>query len=273
MDAPRILLTNDDGIDSVGFRALYEGLSTVGDVVAVAPADDQSAVGRTVSPVVEFADHEYGYAIHGTPVDCVIAGLGSICPDVDLVVSGCNKGGNLGAYVLGRSGTVSAAVEAAFFGVPAISVSMYIEGGDDWQSLATESSDFATAREATTYLVEHATTEGVFEAADYLNVNVPFDDNAGVTDSIPMRVTRPSMRYEMGAEQNGDREIELKDGIWELMRGDSVDDPVGTDRRAVADGEISVSPLTAPHATQHHDALDEIVAGYTGNASTNADNK
>ena len=271
MDTPRILLTNDDGIDSVGFRALYEGLSTVADVVAVAPADDQSAVGRTVSETVEVAAHEYGYAVHGTPADCVIAGLGSICPAVDLVVSGCNKGGNLGGYVLGRSGTVSAAVEAAFFDMPAISVSMYIEGGDEWQSLATEPDDFATARAATTYLVEQTIDNGVFEAADYLNVNVPFSDNAGVTDSIPMRVTRPSMRYEMGAEQNGQHQIELTDGIWEHMRGDSVDDPVGTDRRAVTDGEISVSPLTAPHATQHHDALDEIAAGFASGAATNAD--
>lgn len=263
MDAPRILLTNDDGIDSPGFRALYEGLSTVGDVVAVAPADDQSAVGRTVSSAVTVDDHEYGYAVHGTPVDCVIAGLGSICPDADLVVSGCNKGGNLGAYVLGRSGTVSAAVEAAFFGVPAISVSMYIEGGDDWASLATKPGDFDTAREAATYLVERATTDGVFAAADYLNVNVPFADNPGVSGSIPMRVTRPSTRYEMGAERNGTGEIELSDGIWATMRGDSVDDPEGTDRRAVTDGEISVSPLTAPHSTEHHDALDEIVADFS----------
>ena len=262
MDAPRILLTNDDAIDSVGFQALYEGLSTVGDVVAVAPADDQSAVGRTVSDAVELTDHELGYAVDGTPVDCVIAGLSTICPDVDLVVSGCNKGANLGAYVLGRSGTVSAAVEAAFFGVPSVSVSLYIEGGDDWATLATDPSDFAAAREATIYLVEHATTSGVFDAADYLNVNVPFGENAGVTGPLSMRVTRPSNRYEMGAERNGSDEIRLSDGIWEKMRGDDVDDPVGTDRRAVADGEISVSPLTAPHSTQHHDALDELVAEY-----------
>ena len=262
MDAPRILLTNDDGIDSVGFRALYEGLSTVADVVAVAPADDQSAVGRTVSNAVELTDHEFGHAVHGTPVDCVIAGLGQICPDVDLVVSGCNKGANLGAYVLGRSGTVSAAVEAAFFGVPAISVSLYIEGGDDWATLATDPDDFAAARAATTYLVEETTTSGVFDAADYLNVNVPFGENPGVSGPLSMRVTQPSMRYEMGAERNGSDEISLSDGIWEQMRGDDVDDPVGTDRRTVADGEISVSPLTAPHSTQHHDALDDLVAEY-----------
>ena len=263
MDAPQILLTNDDGIDSPGFRALYEGLSTIGDVVAVAPADDQSAVGRTVSESVATVDHEYGYAVHGTPVDCVIAGLSSICPDADLVVSGCNKGGNLGAYVLGRSGTVSAAVEAAFFGVPAISVSMYIEGGDDWESLATEPTDFVTARRAAIHLVEHATTDGVFAAADYLNVNVPFADNPGVSGSIPMGVTRPSTRYEMGAKRNNTGEIELTDGTWATMRGDNVDDPEGTDRRAVADGEISVSPLTAPHAAEHHDAVDKIVADFS----------
>ncbi|MFB6233444.1 MAG: 5'/3'-nucleotidase SurE [Haloarculaceae archaeon] len=267
MDAPRILLTNDDGIDSVGFRALYDGLSTLGDVVAVAPADDQSAVGRTVSDAVELSDHELGYAVHGTPVDCVIAGLSSICPDVDLVVAGCNKGANLGAYVLGRSGTVSAAVEAAFFGLPAISVSLYIEGGDDWEALATEPADFAAAREAATHLVTEATREGVFDAADYLNVNVPYGDNAGVGGPLEMRVTRPSTRYEMGAQRNGTDEIALTDGIWEQMRGDDVDDPVGTDRRAVADGEISVSPLTAPHSTQHHEALDEIADTFTATAT------
>ena len=271
METPHILLTNDDGIDSPGFRALYEGLSTIGNVVAVAPADDQSAVGRTVSESVTTVDHELGHAVRGTPVDCVIAGLGSLCPTVDLVVSGCNKGGNLGAYVLGRSGTISAAVESAFFGVPAISVSMYIEGGDDWTSLATDPGDFQSAREAATYLVEHATTDGVFEAADYLNVNVPFADNPGVTGSIPMQVTRPSTRYEMGAEQNGSGEITLSDGIWDTMRGDSVDDPVGTDRRAVADGQISVSPLTAPHSTKRHDALDEIAAGYTATTTAEHD--
>lgn len=263
MDEPQILLTNDDGIDSPGFRALYDGLTGLGDVVAVAPADDQSAVGRTVSDAVSLNDHELGYAVSGTPVDCVIAGLGSICPNVDLVVSGCNKGANLGAYVLGRSGTVSAAVEAAFFGVPAISVSMYIEGGDDWQTLATEPADFRAARKATTHLIKHSRSADIFATADYLNVNVPFKQNPGVSGSIPMAVTRPSLRYEMEATREHPDEITLSDGIWETMRGDSVDDPVGTDRRTVADGEISVSPLTAPHSTEHHDALDEITAAYT----------
>ncbi len=261
MNEPRILLTNDDGIDSIGFRALYEGLSAIGDVTAVAPADDQSAVGRTMSQEVAIADHELGYAIGGTPVDCVVAGLGTLCPEVDLVVSGCNKGANIGAYVLGRSGTVSAAVEAAFFGVPAISVSLYIDGGDDWADLASDPADYAAATAATTYLVEHA-ANGIFETAEYLNVNVPSGENDAVDGPCEMVLTRPSTRYEMGAHQNGDGEIELRDGIWELMRSGDVSDPVGTDRRAVADGQISVSPLTAPHSTEHNDALEKLADAY-----------
>ena len=262
MDEPRILLTNDDGIDSVGFRALYEGLADLGEVVAVAPADDQSAVGRTISEAVDIRDHELGYEVEGTPVDCVIAGLGTLCPDADLVVSGCNKGANIGAYVLGRSGTVSAAVEAAFFEVPAISVSLYIEGGDDWAQLATEPEDFRHATAATRYLVDTAGDAGVFEAADYLNVNVPYiQTESGVVDPREMVVTHPSTRYEMGAERDGEQ-VALQDGIWELMRSGSITDPEGTDRRAVAEGKISVSPLTAPHSTERHSALDRLVDAY-----------
>jgi 5'-nucleotidase len=267
MNEPRILLTNDDGIDSVGFRALYDGLAAVGDVVAVAPAADQSAVGRTMSQSVDVEDHDLGYAVAGTPVDCVVAGLGVLCPDVDLVVSGCNKGGNMGAYVLGRSGTVSAAVEAAFFGVPAVSVSLYIEGGDDWASLATDPADFETAAAATRHLVAGTRGAGIFEAADYLNVNVPFADNSAVDGTPEMRVTRPSMRYEMGAERDGDR-VELRDNIWSLLADGDLTDPAGTDRRTVAEGAISVSPLTAPHSTEHHAALDDLAAGFDPESST-----
>ena len=117
-----VLLTNDDGIDETGLRALHEALSGVAEVTVVAPADDQSAVGRSLSSRVAVDRRETGYAVHGTPADCVVAGLQSLAPDVDLVVSGCNRGANLGQYTLGRSGTVSAAVEAAFFECPAIAV-------------------------------------------------------------------------------------------------------------------------------------------------------
>ncbi|RLM59438.1 5'/3'-nucleotidase SurE [Halobellus sp. Atlit-31R] len=261
-DTLSVLLTNDDGIDAVGFRALYDALSEFTDVTAVAPADDQSAVGRQLSNDVAVRTHDLGYAIDGTPADCVVAGLESLCPDVDVVVSGCNKGANLGAYVLGRSGTVSAAVESAFFDVPAIAVSMYVPGGGDtpWHEQATETADFANATRTATYLLKHALGAGVFEQAEYLNVNAPIVDPE--SDPAPIEITRPSTLYEMTAQHDGNGRITLHDGIWERMRSGDIPDPAGTDRRAVVDGKVSVSPLTAPHTTEHHEALDALAETY-----------
>ncbi|MFC4406178.1 5'/3'-nucleotidase SurE [Haloarchaeobius iranensis] len=256
-----ILLTNDDGIESPGFKTLYDSLSELGDVTAVAPATDQSAVGRAISSTVDIAEHELGYAIEGTPADCVVAGLQSICPDPDLVVSGCNKGANLGHYVLGRSGTVSAAVEAAFFGVPAIAASLYVPIDPDedreWTDVDVPESKYDEATRATTYLVEHALGAGVFDNADYLNLNAPVPDYC--TGDI--EITRPSHMYDMDATvDNGI--ASLHDRVWERMAAGEIPDPEGTDRRAVVDGHISVSPLTAPHTTEHHDALDALAETY-----------
>ncbi|MGM0591212.1 MAG: 5'/3'-nucleotidase SurE [Halobacteriota archaeon] len=258
MSRPHILLTNDDGIESVGFRALYDALSDVATVTAVAPATDQSAVGRAMSSEVDVTEHELGYAIQGTPADCTVVGLEALCPDVDMVVAGCNKGANLGAYVLGRSGTVSAAVEAAFFDVSALAVSLYVPGSNgDWQSAAEDPADYREATRAATYLVEHAPGAGVFEQAEYLNVNAPMPGD----DPAKMEVTRPSTLYEMTAERNGER-IHLHDRIWDRMRDGDLPDPDGTDRRAIVDGKVSVSPLTAPHTTEHHEALDALSEMY-----------
>ena len=265
----RILLTNDDGIDSVGFRALYDGLSRIADVVAVAPQNDRSSIGRAMSHEVPVEEHELGYAIEGTPADCTVAGLEVLCPDVDLVVAGCNKGANIGAYTLGRSGTVSAAVEAAFFEVPAIAVSLYIPVSDDWEEMATDIEDFREPVEIATFLAEHAIDAGVFEGVDYLNVNAPYNPTAGSGDDtegvarerLPVDVTRPSRLYDMTAERNGDS-IRLRDRIWERMADGTLPEPEGTDRYAVMNGRVSVSPLTAPHTTERHGALAELLDGY-----------
>jgi 5'-nucleotidase len=265
MAEPEILLTNDDGIESPGFRALYDALSTVGTVTAVAPAADQSAVGRALSRNFEVNEHELGYAIEGTPADCVIAGLGTLVPDADLVVAGCNQGANLGAYVLGRSGTVSAAVEATFFDVPAIAVSLYVPVSTDtsYTDVDVAQSAYDNAVRATRYLADHAIDAGVFERADYLNVNAPVPEQSdGVAEMV---VTEPSRTYMMDAERD-EGEITLHDRIWELMGEGDIPDPEGTDRRAVVDGKVSVSPLTAPHTTEHHEALDALAETFTGTA-------
>jgi 5'-nucleotidase len=261
MDEPQVLLTNDDGIDAVGFRALYDALSEFAEVTAVAPNDDRSAVGRAMSRDVEVEEHELGYAIHGTPADCTVVGLEVLCPNVDIVIAGCNRGANLGAYVLGRSGTVSAAVEAAFFDVPAIAVSLYVPGAQgEWQHKADTPRDYRNAVEATTYLVDHAFGAGVFEQADYLNVNAPiYEPDAAVA---PLEITEPSSLYDMRAERAENGQITLTDNVWARMRDGNIPDPQGTDRRAIVEGRVSVSPLTAPHSTQHHEALDALAETY-----------
>ncbi len=254
-----ILLTNDDGIDSTGLRVLYDALSDMGKVLVVAPRDDQSAIGRALSDEVTVEESDIGYAVAGTPSDCVVAGLEAIGPYPDLVVSGCNKGANLGQYVLGRSGTVSAAVEAAFFGVPAIAVSLYIPESDWPDDPAREA--YGNAVGATKYLCHHAIGAGVFESADYLNVNAPMPaDN----EIAPLEITRPSHEHSMNAVHEGNGEIRLHDQIWDQMRAGTIQDPAGTDRRAVYEGRVSVSPLTAPHTTEHHEALDALAETYPG---------
>ena len=264
MTVEHILLTNDDGIDAVGIRALHDALADEYEVTTLAPTTDQSSVGRALSDDVDVAAHELGHAVDGTPVDCVVAGLGEIVPDADLVVAGCNKGANLGAYTLGRSGTVSAAVEAAFFGVPAVATSMYVPGGSDWWKRELSPAEFGHAARATRFLVDEAVDAGVFDRADYLNVNAPLsaETDGGGDDRVPMRVTTPSTWYGIEATRNGDGSVGFSDPIWGRMTEAEVPDPVGTDRRAVVDGEVSVSPLSVPHASASDSGLSELVGTY-----------
>ena len=253
-----ILVTNDDGIESTGFHALYDELAEVGSVTAVAPAEDQSAVGRAMSYSVTVRDHELGYVIEGTPSDCVVAGLSALAPETDIVVSGCNRGANLGTSVLGRSGTVSAAVEAAFFGCPAIAVSMYIPSeeyvpGED----TLDAHQYAEAVRAASYLVERAGEVDIFAQGGYLSVNAPIADRA----TGEMVITQPSDRYYMNAEKDGET-IQLTNRVWELFPEGDIDDPEGTDRHAIQENQVSVSALTAPHTTEHHEMLDALASAY-----------
>ncbi|MFB6196358.1 MAG: 5'/3'-nucleotidase SurE [Haloplanus sp.] len=261
-----ILLTNDDGIDSSGLRSLAETLSSVGSVTVVAPQSNQSAVGRSMTERVRVEETELGYAVDGTPSDCVVAGVRTLLDSVDLVVSGVNVGANLGEYALGRSGTISAAVEASFFDVPAIAVSLYIPASSDdrdaGDSIAFEddvaSARFSEANRAVAHLTETSLDAGVFEAVDYLNVNAP---SPTVEPPVSMELTRPSPTYLMDAERDG-ADVVLRDRIWTQMAAGDVSEPAGTDWRAVLDGKISVSPLTATHPAERHESLDVIIEDY-----------
>lgn len=251
-DDRRVVVTNDDGIDASGIAALHDALSEIADVTVVAPADDRSGVGltRSLSTPMPVSSHELGYAVEGTPSDCVAVALRELVPEADAVVSGINDGPNIGAHVLGRSGTVGAAMEAAFLGVPAVAASVYdpeyeppVEYGYD---------DFALAGRVAVDAVAAFVAGDAFPGAEYVNVNAPVPRE----DSPPVRVTRPSRNYDLAAAPDEDGGVAVRDEFWEEFVDGDVTDAVGTDRRALTEGEVSVSPLTASHAVAAGDGRD-----------------
>lgn len=164
----RYLLTNDDGIYARGLAALYKELSQDAECLIVAPESEQSAVGHAITIsrplMVRQATKNgnfLGYAVAGTPADCVKIGLAELAQGpVDLVVSGINRGANVGINVL-YSGTVSAATEAAIMGVRALAVSLDTHREGDFTFAAR------FARCLASFLIEQALPNVA------LNVNVP----------------------------------------------------------------------------------------------------
>jgi 5'-nucleotidase len=135
-----LLLTNDDGYDAPGLRALIEAVRGLGETVIAAPAAAMSGCGHQVTTdrgLAVQAMAERAYAVHGTPADCVRVALHRLAPDLRWVVSGINAGGNLGADVF-HSGTVAAAREAVLHGRAGIAVSHYRRRGleFDWPRAA-----------------------------------------------------------------------------------------------------------------------------------------
>jgi 5'/3'-nucleotidase SurE len=120
----RVLVTNDDGIGSAGLEALVERLAESADVTVVAPDENVSGIGRTRSREVTYERTDRGYAVDGTPADCVAFGA-SARRTVRCRRLGVQPRPERGGVVLGRSGTVGAAVEAAWLGLPAVAVSAY----------------------------------------------------------------------------------------------------------------------------------------------------
>src|SRR5438309_12043145 len=129
----RILITNDDGYRSEGLQALARALAPLGEVTIVAPVLEASAIGHALTlrhPLRLEAVEEHTYAVDGTPTDCVNIAVTQVFNGLpDLVVSGINKGWNLGDDIT-YSGTVAGALEGALLGVPAIARSLHPPRGD-----------------------------------------------------------------------------------------------------------------------------------------------
>ena len=165
----KILLTNDDGIHAPGLFALYDALKSHHDLHIVAPEAEMSAVGHAITLVdpirvktVQKNGGFFGYAVSGTPADCVKIAVQEILdPPPDIILSGINWGNNVGVNIL-YSGTVSAATEGAFLGIPSAAISLGIQKKPDFAFAARFS------RNVIRFLAEGGLKDGIA-----LNVNIP----------------------------------------------------------------------------------------------------
>jgi 5'-nucleotidase len=239
----RILLTNDDGIYSAGLWAAYEALSGLADVTIVAPATQQSAVGRSISIFEPIRIHEVdlqgvrGIAVGGKPTDAVILGLYALQIGPSLVVSGINIGENLSFESIMTSGTVGAALEASNQGTPAIAFSLQVEDqGEKFDDPRRYGKGFAEAQEVVREITGEVLRHGFPGGADVINVNIPSRIRGGY------EVTRLSRKlFHTGVE----RRLDPRGRPYFWINGPLVEDAEeGTDVHAVRKGNVSITPIT-----------------------------
>jgi 5'/3'-nucleotidase len=234
----RILVTNDDGYRSDGIHALARVLAPLGDVTIVAPVLEASAIGHALTlrhPLRLERIEERVFAVDGTPTDCVNIAVTQVFKGLpDLVVSGINKGWNLGDDVT-YSGTVAGALEGALLGVPAIAISLETARGEY---------NFAPSARAAATLAD-AVLQRPLTARTFLNINVPKGEPTGYRVTVLAKrnhITSVSARH----DPKGRPYYWIEEGQDEWEPHDR------SDYQAVRDGYVSVTPLH-PDLTAHHD--------------------
>ncbi len=242
----KILLSNDDGYQAPGLQALADALSTLAEIVVVAPDQDRSGASNSLTLVnpLRARTMENGFIrVDGTPTDCVhLAITGLLEDEPDLVVSGINAGPNMGDDVL-YSGTVAAATEGRFLGLPAIAISM---NSHDPEHLETGA---RVALELVQRLIRSPLTENVI-----LNVNVP---------DLPYAELRGFRSTRLGHRHKAEPVVKTTDPrgktiYWVGPAGAEQDAGPGTDFHAVREGFVSVTPLQVD--LTRHSALDSVEA-------------
>ncbi|RMH25985.1 MAG: 5'/3'-nucleotidase SurE [Planctomycetota bacterium] len=243
----RILLTNDDGIHAPGIAAMHRALLTpdpLGEVLAVAPLTVQSATSHGITfhqPLMvretRLNDHD-AIAVDGRPADCTKLALTNLWPErfgqgdrPDLVISGMNAGANCGINVL-YSGTVAAALEAAFLGVPSIAVSLHLD---------TARPDFDRAAAAARRIIDRLLTGGLPARHEALSINIPATEHLPEHPDVvvcPMNTHALVDRYERRTSPSGE--------TYYWAAGHGLDfrgtDP-GTDVHELFERRITVTPL------------------------------
>ena len=226
-----ILVTNDDGIHSPGITALYNTMKTLGDTYIVAPDRERSAAGHSLTmhrPLKAEKIREQVFSVNGTPTDCVTLGINKLLPQKpDLVVSGINKGANLGDDIT-YSGTVAAAIEGTIFGVPSIAFSL----------ITAKHYHFDTGAFFALKIAEYVLSQSL-PYDTLLNVNIP---NISREEIKGIKLTRQGKRiYENSIQEMlnpwGEKHFWIGGGkiYWE-HGGD-------TDMEAVEQDFVSISPI------------------------------
>ncbi len=235
-----ILLTNDDGVYAPGLAALQRQLDRLGEVCVVAPATEQSGVGHSITYLTPLIvkevfhgnsggpERRWGWAIEGSPADCVKIGIAEFCPrPPDLVVSGINCGLNAGINVL-YSGTVAAAVEGAFFGITSVAVSLEFD----------EHAHFDKAAALATKIIEQILEKKGPQPQLY-NMNIPTAalHRTPEVSVVPMDVTRYGDRFEKRNDPWG------REYFWLTGSPPKATEGHRTDLSALAEGHVTLTPL------------------------------
>jgi 5'-nucleotidase len=245
-----ILLTNDDGIFAPGLAALYQELKSLGEVKVVAPESEQSAVGHAISLTTPLRVKEValdgggqGWAVRGTPADCVKIAMAELLPAApDLVVSGINLGPNVGINVL-YSGTVSAATEASILGVKGVALSLNSYDQD---------ADFATAARLARQVLEQIRDWQAWHHGICLNVNLP----ALPPDLVKgIRITRQDTGPLV---EHFERRVDPRKHVyyWLAEINERQEPNPETDYGALSLGYISITPIH--HDLTHYHCLQDL---------------
>jgi 5'-nucleotidase len=245
-----ILLTNDDGIYAEGLGVLFGEMQELGECAIVAPETEQSAVGHAITiyrPLMVRKARKggrfLGYAVRGTPADCVKIGVKELLPKpVELVVSGINVGANVGINVL-YSGTVSAATEAAILGISSIAVSLDTKsGGVDFSFAARFTKKLAG------FVMKHE-----FLRRIPLNVNVPALPENEIRGVVVTRQGNARLVEEF------EQRLDPRGNIYYWLAGETLlpeTDDIESDACALRRGFITVTPIQ--HDLTRHGAVDGV---------------
>jgi 5'-nucleotidase len=233
---PRILVTNDDGVHSEGIHALAQVLAPLGEVTIVAPIKEASAIGHALTlwhPLRVDRVRDGVFAVDGTPTDCVNVAIAHVLRGKpDLIVSGINKGWNLGDDVT-YSGTVAGALEGALLGIASIAVSTQNRNREF---------DFAPAARAAATIAEAVLERGIPKFT-LLNINAPYGPNQGFKATVQARRNHITVVSERIDPRN-------RPYYWIEEGQDTWEPHDRSDYQAVRDGYVSVTPLH-PDMTAH----------------------